>query len=278
MKGKSMAEMNYVELYSGQALPVLGLGTWDIGGGTYADRSRDAQAKKALQSAIEIGYTHFDAAEIYGAGHTEELIGEVLAGYDRESFFITTKVNPGNLRYQDVLRALEGSLKRLRMDYVDLYLIHWPSRQIPLEETFQALNQLVERGSVRHVGVSNFSLDLLKQSQALSGTPVVTNQVPYSVRDREYVRNGVLGYCQANGILLTAYSPLKRGVLSDPAVRRVASRRGASPAQVALSWLLGQPGVITIPKSSNRKRQEENYAALALELTAEEMSALDQSA
>jgi len=273
-----MAEMKYATLYNGEAIPVLGLGTWDIGGGMSADRSRDAQAKQALRDAIEIGYTHFDTAEAYGGGHTEELVGEVLAGYNRKSFFITTKVSPSHLRYRDVLRALEGSLKRLKMDYVDLYLIHWPNRQIPLEETFQALNQLVERGSVRYVGVSNFSLELLRQSQALSATPVLTNQVPYSVRDREYVQNGVLGYCQANGILLTAYSPLKRGVLSDPTVRRVAARHGATPAQVALSWLVRQTNVITIPKSSNRNRLAENYAALDLELTAEDMDSLDRAA
>jgi diketogulonate reductase-like aldo/keto reductase len=273
-----MAEMKFVKLYNGEAIPVLGLGTWDIGGGMSPDRSHDAQAKQALHDAIEIGYTHFDTAEGYGGGHTEELIGEVLQEYQRESFFITTKVSPSHLRHRDVLKALEGSLKRLRTDYVDLYLVHWPNRQIPLEETFPALNQLVEQGSVRHVGVSNFSLELLKQSQALSATPIITNQVPYSVRDREYARNGVLGYCQENGILLTAYSPLKRGVLSERIVRRVAERHGATPAQVALRWLLSQPDVITIPKSSNRSRLEENYAALGLELTPEDRAALDQAA
>jgi diketogulonate reductase-like aldo/keto reductase len=273
-----MAEMKAVTLYNGEAVPVLGLGTWDIGGGTYADRSHDTQAKQALHNAVEIGYTHFDTAESYGAGHTEELLGEVLASYDRESFFITTKVSPSHLRYRDIFPAIEGSLKRLRMDYVDLYLIHWPSRQIPLEETFQALNQLVERGSVRHMGVSNFDLDLLKQSQSLSATPLITNQVPYSVRDREYVRNGVLEYCQRNGILLTAYSPIKRGVLNDRTVRQVASRLRATPAQVALSWLVHQPGVITIPKSSNRKRQEENFAAPDFQLTDEDVAALDRVA
>jgi diketogulonate reductase-like aldo/keto reductase len=273
-----MAEMKYVRLYNGEAIPVLGLGTWDIGGGMSPNRSQDAQAKQALHDAIEFGYTHIDTAESYGGGHTEELVGEVLAGYNRESFFITTKVSHSHLRYRDVLRALEGSLKRLRTDYVDLYLIHWPNHRIPLEETFQALNQLVERGSVRHVGVSNFSVELLKQSQALSATPVITDQVPYSVRDREYVHNGVLGYCQENGILLTAYSPLKRGALNDRTVREVAARHGATAAQVALSWLVRQPYVITIPKSSNRNRLEENYAALDLELTSEDLTALDQAA
>jgi diketogulonate reductase-like aldo/keto reductase len=269
--------MKFVTLYNGEALPVLGLGTWDIGGGSYADRSRDRQARQALHAAVETGYTHFDTAEIYGAGHTEELLGEVLSGYDRKSFFVTTKVSPGHLRYPDVLQALERSLSWLRMDYVDLYLIHWPDRRIPLEESFQALNQLVERGSVRHLGVSNFPLDLLEQAQALSATPLVTNQVPYSVRDREYARNGVLAYCQAHGILLTAYSPLKRGVLNDPTVKKIAARHGATPAQVALSWLVHQPGVITIPKSSDRRRQQENFAAAGLELTPEELIDLDRA-
>lgn len=273
-----MAEMKYARIYNGEAIPVLGLGTWEIGGGMSPNRSRDAQAIQALHAAIEIGYTHIDTAEAYGGGHTEELVGEVLASYVRESFFVTTKVSPSHLRYRDVLRALEGSLKRLRMDYVDLYLIHWPNSRIPLEETFRALNQLVENGSVRHLGVSNFSLEQLRKAQALSATPVITNQVPYSVRDREYARNGVLAYCQKNDILLTAYSPLKRGVLNDLTVCGIAGRHGATPAQVALSWLIRQPNVITIPKSSNRERLEENFAALDLELTAEEMEELNRAA
>jgi diketogulonate reductase-like aldo/keto reductase len=273
-----MVKMKYARLPNGEEIPVLGLGTWDIGGGMSPDRSRDRQAKEALHEAIETGYTHFDTAESYGGGHTEELLGEVLSGYNREDFFITTKVSPSHLRYPDALRALEGSLKRLQTDYVDLYLIHWSSRTIPLEESFRALNELVERGRVLHLGVSNFSLDLLEQSQALSASPLATNQVPYSIRDREYARNGVLDYCQANGILLTAYSPLKGGVLNDPAVRRIAAAQDATPAQVALSWLIHQPQVITIPKSSDKKHLEENFSALELELTAKEMDVLNQAA
>jgi diketogulonate reductase-like aldo/keto reductase len=247
-----------------------------MGGGMWPDTSQDEAVKKALHTAIEIGYTHIDTAESYGRGHTEELVGEVLAGYRREDFLITTKVSPEHLHYRELLRSLEGSLSRLRMDYVDLYLIHWPNERIPLEETFEALNRAVQAGQVRHLGVSNFDLRLLRQAQRFSNTPIITNQVPYSLREREYQDNGVLSYCQENGILLTAYSPLKGGVLRDPEVRRVAGRIGATPAQVALAWLARQPNVITIPKSADEKHLRENFAAGELEIPDEELASLDR--
>ena len=235
----------------------------------------------ALRSALELGYTHFDTAEMYASGHSEELLGQAVheSGIPRENLFITSKVSASHLRYDDVLRSFENSLRHLSMDYLDLYLIHWPSSSIPLSESFRALNQLVREGRVRHLGVSNFDVKLMKQAQAESEAPLFTNQVPYSLADRSYVRNGVLEYCQENDILLTAYSPVEEGRLRvSSTVQAIADAHHATPYQIALAWLVSQPRVITIPMSFNPEHIAENFAAADIELTAKEMEQLNQLA
>ena len=267
--------MQYETLYNGDKVPLLGLGTWEVGGRFSPDHSRDEAFVASIKTAIELSYTHIDTAEIYAGGHSEELVGRAIKDFRREDVFITTKVNPRNLGYGDVLRALHGSLKRLDIETVDLYLIHWPSKRIPREESFKALNELVDRGQVRHLGVSNFDLDELQQAQALSDTPIITNQVPYSLSKQQYVKNGVLDYCQGNDILLTAYSPLKGGVLKNATVHRIAEEHSAAPAQVVLNWLIRQQNVITIPKSADEKHLRENLGALDLQLSQDDVEKLD---
>ncbi len=254
-------------------IPKIGFGTWTIGGRNDPDPSRDDWSMAALRSALELGYTHFDTAEGYASGHAEELLGKAIreTRLRREDLFITSKVSPFHLKYDDVLHSCENSLRRLRMEYLDLYLIHWPARYMKLEETFRALNQLVRQGKLRHLGVSNFDLDLLQQAAALSETPLLTNQVPYSVPDRSYVENGVLEYCQQNDILLTAYTPVNHRMTTGPKLQAVARARNITPHQVALAWLTTQPRVITIPMSANPRHQAENIAAGDLVLTDEEM-------
>jgi diketogulonate reductase-like aldo/keto reductase len=162
------------------------------------------------------------------------------------------------------------------MDYMDLYLIHWPSSTVPLEETFRALNQLVSDGKVRHLGVSNFDLEQLKQSQVLSATPLITNQVAYSLFDRSSVKNGVIEYCQSQNILITAYSPVKEGRIKvSSSLQSIANAHAATPYQIALAWLVQQPKVITIPMSFNPEHQAENLKAGDIELTAAEMEELN---
>lgn len=260
-------------------LPKLGFGTWKIGGGSYADRKLDSASLTALRTALEIGYTHFDTAEMYGDGHTEELLSQAIleSQMDREKLFITTKVTPSHLKYDDVLRACENSLKRLRMEHIDLYLIHWPNIGMRLEDTFRALNKLVRDGKVRHLGVSNFNLKLLKESQALSETPLLTNQVPYSISDRSYVHNGVREYCQQNDILLTAYEPVDKGRLSiSRTLQTIADAHNATPYQIALAWLIAQPRVITIPMSYNPEHIRENFESTEIELSREEFETLSE--
>ncbi len=261
-------------------LPKIGFGTWRIGGDSSPNPTLDSVSLAALHSAIESGYTHFDTAEYYAAGHSEELVGQAVreTKTKREDVFITTKVSPEHLNYNDVLKSCENSLRRLKMDYVDLYLIHWPSIGMKLEDAFRGLNKLVHNGKVKHLGVSNFKLKLLKQSQQLSETPIITNQVPYSLPNHTYVENGVLEYCQQNDILVTAYTPVKfRSVRVNKTLGEIAKAHSATPFQIALAWLVMQPRVITIPMSLNPQHIKENFDAAEIQLSAKEMAQLSNA-
>lgn len=271
--------MRYETLQNLQ-IPKIGFGCWSIGGMSTPEPDWDERSLIALHSALDLGYRHFDTAESYANGHSEELLGRAIRekGIDHKDLFITSKVSPENLHFEDVLSHCERSLQRLGMDYLDLYLIHWPSHSIKLEESFKALNQLVKMGKVRNLGVSNFNVKMLKQSVALCETPLLTNQVSYSIPDQDCVKNGVLEYCQQNDILLTAYSPVKRrNIKSNTTLQRIASDRKATPEQIALAWLVMQPRVITIPMSSNPIHQAENFDAAEIILDADEMEKLSAS-
>ena len=258
-------------------LPKIGFGTWSIGGGSTADPKLDSASMTALRSALEIGYTHFDTAEFYAGGHSEELVGRAIreTNTKREDLFITTKVSPEHLAYDSVLKSCENSLRRLNMDYIDMYLIHWPGTGVKYEETFRALNKLVRDGKVKHLGVSNFKLKLLKQAMELSETPLITNQVPYRLPDQTYLTNGVLEHCQQNDILLTAYSPIKfRSMRVNRTLGQIAESHSATPFQIALAWLVMQPRVITIPMSFKPQHIKENFDAADIILSDKEMDQL----
>lgn len=260
-------------------LPKIGFGTWKIGGGSTANPAQDKQSLAALHSALALGYTHFDTAEMYANGHAEELLGQAIrqTGINRQKLFITSKFLPSHWRYDQVLRACEGSLRRLGMDYLDLYLIHWHTPGMHLPDTFRALNQLVAQGRVRHLGVSNFDLKRLQQSQSLAQTPLLTNQVPYSLSDRSYAHNGVLQFCQENNILFTAYSPVEEGNLKiSSTLQTIAQAHAATPYQIALAWVIARQRIITIPMSANPKHQAENLAVAGIQLTEAEIYQLDQ--
>ena len=267
--------MKTVTLFDGTPLPVMGLGTWAMGGRSRPDSSQDTRAIQAIRAALEIGYTHIDTAEMYANGHTEELVGQAIRGFDRSKLFLTTKVRPPNLSYQRTLASIDGSLQRLGVDTIDLFLIHWRDGT-PLAETFRALNEAVRAGKIRYLGVSNFDVAEMKESQELSETPIVTNQVPYSLTTRSYVQNGVIAYCQANNIVVTAYSPVEEGQLQVQSVLAdIATAHKATPYQIALAWLVQQPWVITIPMSHNPVHLQQNWDAAEIRLTPEEMARLE---
>lgn len=266
------------ETLSNVTLPKIGFGTWHIGGGSTPNPKFDSAHLTALRSALDIGYTHFDTAEMYASGHAEELLGQAVreSKINRESLFITSKVMPSHLRYDDVIRACEKSLQKLGMDYIDLYLIHWHSIGNKYEDTFRALNKLVKDGKVKHLGVSNFNLKLLKQAQELSETPILTNQVPYSLSDRSYVNNGVLEHCQQNNIFLTAYEPLDKGNMrSNKTLEAIAKAHNKTIYQIALAWVISQPNIITIPMSTNPQHIKENFDSPEIQLSDVEINQLN---
>lgn len=265
------------ELVHGHSIPKIGFGMWRIGGGSYPDPSLDSASMNAIRTALEVGYTHFDTAEAYASGHSEELLGRAVreTNTQRETLFVTTKISPEHLAYEQVFRSCDNSLRRLHMEYLDLYLIHWPRAGMKLEETFRALNKLVRDGKVKHLGVSNFNVKLLQQAQSVSETPILTDQVPYSLPTRTYVENGVLEYCQQNDVLLTAYSPVKfHNSSANKTLQAVAEAHSATPHQIALAWLVVQPRVITIPMSYNPQHIRENFEAAEIELSEEEFKSL----
>lgn len=267
--------MQQVTLLDGTKLPVLGLGTWQYGGGSTADHSRDQASIETMRQIIKMGYTHIDTAESYGKTHCEDIVGQAIKAFDRDELFITTKVAPENFKAPDVIKAAEGSLRRLDIAAIDLYLLHWPNPNIPLSETFKALNELLADGRIKRVGVSNFSVSQLQEAMSLSHGPVVTNQVLYNLLKREPEQNGLLEFCQKEGVILTAYSPLKHDVLSHSVVKEIAQAHDASPAQVAIQWLIRQPAVITIPKTSDIDHAKDNLGALDVTLSDEDVARLD---
>ena len=263
-----------VTLFDGTPLPPIGLGTWAMGGQYAPDYRQDARALAAIDAALAMGYAHIDTAEQYAHGHAEELVGQALSEVDRDRVFITTKVRPPNLSNQLARESIDGSLQRLGVDVIDLLLIHWRD-STPLVETFGALNEAVHAGKVRHLGVSSFKLEDIREAQALSATPIVTNQVPYSVETRTYVQNGVIRYCQENSIVVTAYSPVEEGRLHvEQALTEIATTHEATPHQIALAWLVQQPWVITIPMSHNPVHLQQNLEAAKIQLSDAEMDRL----
>jgi len=268
--------MLYEKLYDGKEIPVIGLGTWTMGGEEQKDTSRDKECIRAIREALDIGYTIIDTAEMYGEGHTEELVGEAIKGFNREKLFITSKIWPINLRYKDVFKSFHSSLKRMRVDFIDLYLIHWPNPDIPMEETFKALNELMAKGLVHYIGVSNFNVDQMKEAQKYSSIPLACNQVAYNIMYREPELNGVLEFCQKNNIILTAWKPLERKkLLSNKTIVSMAKKYNVTPAQIALNWLVRKEKVVTIPMSLKKSHLKENYESPDIGLAKEDLRILD---
>jgi diketogulonate reductase-like aldo/keto reductase len=263
-------------LPSGLTLPKIGFGMWKIGGAMSPDRSKDDRSLRAIRTALEIGYTHFDTAEMYARGNSEVLLARAIreSGTRREDLFITTKVSPSNLRHDALIASCEGSLDRLETDFIDLYLIHWPGRT-PLRESFRALNTLQAGGKIRHIGVSNFNQRLLEEAIERSDTPIATNQVSFSLTDRSIETDGMLDFCRSKGIFLTAYSPVDAGRLRVlTPLREVAAKHNATPYQIALAWLIRRRNVITIPMSMNPDHIAENFESDRIRLDEDDLRKL----
>ena len=265
-----------------ESIPEIGMGTWGMGGGMRADSSRDSEAIEALKLGLDLGMTHVDTAEMYGAGHSEEVVAKALVDW-RKPVFVASKVSPSHFAYEDLLRSAQKSLGRLRLKQMDLYQLHWPNTRIPISETMKAMEKLVRYGLVRYIGVSNFSVAQMKEAQAaLSKEEIVSNQVEYSIVDRA-VEEEILPYCQREKITLIAYSPLGQGRIGRgrggpfKIIDEVGARLGKTRSQVALNWLLQHESVVVIPKASDKKHVRDNAAASGWKLSTRDFQEIDQA-
>jgi len=263
--------MRTVTLRSGQKMPVLGQGTWGFG---ERGKSR-AEAVAALRHGIDRGMTLIDTAEMYGEGGAEEIVGEAIAGR-RDEVFLVSKVYPHNASRKGAIAACERSLKRLATDRIDVYLLHWRGGE-KLADTIAAFQTLQRDGKIGSYGVSNFDTDDMKELwQVPSGAATTTNQVLYNLT-RRGVELDLLPWCRSHGVPIMAYSPIEQArMLGHAGLKRLAAKRGITPAQLALAWLLHQDGVVVIPKAGKITHVDENAAALDIKLTAEDLAALDR--
>ena len=258
-------------------MPVLGQGTWRMG----EDRSRRQQEIAALRLGIDLGMTLIDTAEMYGEGGAEEVIAEAIVDR-REEVFVVSKVYPHNASRRGAIAACERSLRRLKTNYIDLYLLHWRGN-IALSETLDAFQQLKQDGKILDHGVSNFDVSDMAEAYALrGGDEIATNQVLYNLADRGFEWD-LLPSCRERGIPIMAYSPLgsdraeQKRIVEQPAITSVASRHNVTPAQIALAWLLREPDLVVIPKASTPEHIRENRAAHDIQLTERDIEELDHA-
>ncbi len=267
---------------TGVSVSVVGQGTWNIGDGFNSNRAGDGAAVEALRLGFDLGMNLIDTAEMYGAGHSEELVAQSLRD-STEPIFIATKVSPSHFEYDSVLRAASGSLRRLGVKQIDLYQLHWPNTRVPISETMRAMEKLVRDGSAKNIGVSNFSVEQMREAQAsMSKETIVSNQVEYSLVDRQ-VENEIIPYCKKEDVTVIAYSPLAKGGITGgrgkpfEMLDEVAAGLKKTRSQIALSWLLHNASVIVIPKASNKEHVRENAAASEVLLSQDQYEKLSQA-
>jgi diketogulonate reductase-like aldo/keto reductase len=267
---------------SGHNIPVLGLGTWKIGGGFTPSTSGDDESVRALQHGLELEMRLIDTAEMYGQGHSEEIVAKAVKSQGG-SVFIASKVSRENLRYDDVIRACKSSLKRLEVSHIDLYQVHWPNEAIPMSETFKAMEQLVLEGKIHHIGVSNFSVQQTIEAQnALSKCSLASNQVEYSLLDRS-IEADLLPYAEKEHLTIIAYTPIAKGLIAKggsgerwQVLEEVCSKYHKTRTQVALNWILARKPAIAIPKAVSIRHVEENAGAVGWQMSRKDHDRLDK--
>lgn len=252
----------------GRSVPSLGLGTWKMG----EDRALDEVSVASLRRGIELGAKLIDTAEVYANGRSEELVGKAIRGFERDELFITTKVWTSHARYDDVLKAAKGSSARLGT-YIDLYLLHWPVREVPICETMRAMEGLVKTGLVKHIGLSNFDVKGIEDARScLKFTDIAAIQNRFSpTYRRDY--SVVIPYAEREGMMYMAYTPIEKGLLSEnELLRSIGKKYGKTPIQVALNWLMCIEPVVPIPKASRVEHVEENVGAMGWRLSKEDFT------
>ncbi|MCM3782305.1 aldo/keto reductase [Neobacillus mesonae] len=268
---------------TGISIPVIGQGTWKYG----EDIKKQKEEIEALRYGIKNGLTLIDTAEEYGNGEAEKIVGQAIHDI-RSDVFLVTKVSSKNCSYKGVLKAAESSLDRLKTDHIDLYLQHWPSQHYDISETMEAMAELVKKGIVKYIGVSNFTVSLIKEAQNyLGSTRLVCNQLAYHLNDRG-IEKEMLPFANDNGITIMGYSPFgfaphkfgmkgfpQEGSVERKILEEIGSKHGKTAYQVAINWILRQEGIVTIPKASSIKHIDQNLKALNWELDKEDLDQIE---
>ncbi len=300
--------MRRMEIGNGKiSAPVVGLGAWQAGKIGWGKDYTDEDVVDAIQYSIENGGNYIDTAEVYGMGHSEEIVRKATENMDRKKFIIATKVAPPHFRYRDVIRACEASLNRLGTDYIDLYQLHWPDNYVPLKETLSAMEKLADDGLIKNIGVCNYPAPLIKEiTTLLKDHELVSNQMRYNILQRE-VEEETFPLMKKGGIAMIAYSPIAKGLLSgkydenhlpsdeiresDPLYRHenvraisgilsrlrdISERHKCEPASIALAYLI-KKGAMVIPGAKNRKQVESNLKAGDIDLDRKEMDSLEEN-
>lgn len=261
-------------------LPILGLGTWQMGGRFRKNPfNNDKRDINAIKGAINLGLFHIDTAEVYANGHAERLIAKAIKDIPREKIFITSKVDSDHLRYDDVIKACQGSLQRLGIKKLDLYLIHGPNQSYPLKETMGAMDYLLENELTSYIGVSNFHVPLLQEAQSYTKYKIVNNQIHYNLAARAYEENGTLKYCAEHDILVTAYSPIAKAeswFVKNVLLQKMSEKYSKTPIQTALNWVINKPNIVALVKSSNIEHLKEDLGAMGWRLKSEDERELDE--
>ncbi|PKP52397.1 MAG: aldo/keto reductase [Bacteroidetes bacterium HGW-Bacteroidetes-1] len=265
-------------------IPVLGLGTWEMGGRSSADKSEDNKWIHAIEFAIESGIRHIDTAAIYGAGHAERLVGQAIKNFDRKNLIITTKVSGDTLQFHQVLRSADDSRKRMGIDQIDLFLLHWPNPSVPLGQTMSAVNKLLEDRSVKYFGLSNFPVALINEVGFYTDAPIITNQLEYNLMNRnqgsynQNVETEIIPYCLKKGVSITAWRPVMKGDASAiiyPLLQSLAEKYDKTVFQIALNWLISKPSMLAIPKMTSEAHIMQNIDATQFEIDQDDMLLLD---
>jgi len=253
-------------LDSGFELPVFGFGTWAIGGRVERDTENDDEADiYAIKTAIEMGITHIDTAAWYSEGHAEEIVSESIKGYDRSKLIITTKVTPMNLHYKDLINSAKQSLKRLKIDYIDVFLIHNPNPYIDIKESMAAMEFLVENKFIKFIGLSNFNVEQFNQAQKACSRLITCNHLHYNLKHRGPLLDGSINYAQTNDVMVVAWRPTQKGLFSkEPTavIKKMCNKYCKTENQIAINWLISQKNVVTISKTRNINHLKENLGAL----------------
>ena len=264
--------MNFKEFgKTGEKLSNLGIGTWDIG-------NNINENVESIKFAVDNGVNFIDTAEMYG---TEPVVARAINGYNRSDLFIATKVWPDHFDHDAVIKACNDSLKKLETDYIDLYQLHWPSKTVPIGETMKAMEKLMDQGKIRHIGISNFSVDQTKEAmESMNKYEIVSNQVEYSVVTRDIECSGLYDFCRNNKIAVIAYSPLSHGKIFSKKkmieeLSKIGASYGATASQMALAWLMNRDNVFPIPKATNKTHMKENIASTEIRIKPEDMKKMD---